>query len=147
MTHYIWSYPTARKRHRCGFTYCRRPILPGERYGRMAGFDGGDVWTYRSCLHCIRVCERWWNPWGDDEWDDHCIAGWLQDEHPAAWSQMQAGWRYPDGELLPLPMQPRCHECGALISGGGSWCEPCDLARVELIGKQLLGIRNELAAS
>lgn len=144
MSDYIWTYPTARKRHRCGFSYCRRTILPGEQYGRMAGFDAGQAWTYKTCLHCLRACERWSaSHAAEDGWDDDCIAEWLEEERPIVWSQMRAGWRAPEGDLLPLPMQWRCLDCGALCTP--LWCSDCNERRIERLSGQLLGIAEEFA--
>jgi len=67
----------------------------------------------------------WWSPWDDNGWDDASIAAWLREDYPTVWSQMRAGWRYPDGELLPLPFQPTCDDCGALLHHDGFWCDSC----------------------
>lgn len=112
MTDYIWTSPTARKRHRCHM--CWRIILPGETYWRMAGLDSGQAWTYKACPHCYRVTETFSRHRDEEEWEDTIILEWLADEHPALWASLRAGWRYPDGELLPLPFQPRCLDCGEL---------------------------------
>lgn len=72
-----------------------------------------------------------------DEWEDEFIYEWLQDEHPTEWRQLLAGWRYPDGERLPLPFQPRCLTCAVLLSGDCLWCEDCDAARIQRISQSL----------
>ncbi|GAB3622564.1 hypothetical protein GCM10027418_06460 [Mariniluteicoccus endophyticus] len=108
MTDYVWTSPTARIRHRC--MMCRRVILPGEPYQRMAGLDRGEAWTYKACDHCYRVASAWSRLHWEDEWDDEAVFEWLEEDDPALWVSMRAGWRYPDGELLPLPFQPRCQE-------------------------------------
>ena len=145
MSDRVWSYPTARKRHRCGFAYCYRAILPGEVYGRMAGFDAGQAWTYKSCLHCLRVCERWCashNTEGD--WWDEVVAEWLEEDCPAVWSQLRAGWRTPEGDLLPLPMQWRCIDCGVLTRAN-LWCADCNARRIERLSRELFGIRKQFS--
>lgn len=98
----IWTSLTARKQHRCHM--CGRIILPGETYWRMAGLDHGQVWTYKACPHCYRVAAALNS---EEEWDTEVILECLADEHPALWASLRAGWRYPDGDLLPLPFQPR----------------------------------------
>ena len=52
MTAFVDSWPTARKRHRCGL--CWRFIEPGEAYWRQAGLDG-TAWTNKTCEHCERL--------------------------------------------------------------------------------------------
>ena len=42
----------------------------------------------------------------DDEYPVDVVVEWLQDEHPIVYAAMLAGWRYPDGERLPLPFPP-----------------------------------------
>ena len=42
----------------------------------------------------------------DDEYPVDVVVEWLQDEHPIVYAAMLAGWRYPDGERLPLPVPP-----------------------------------------
>lgn len=94
---FIWTTRTARKRHRCRM--CRRVILPGEPYERMAGLDGGQAWTYKFCTHCT-YCT---NAYPDSEWDEEWVVEWLEDAFPITYVSLCAGWRYPDGELLPFP--------------------------------------------
>ena len=131
MTDYLWTRPTARKRHRCHM--CRRVIMPGEDYDRMAGLDGGDAWTYKSCRHCYRAAQAY----GEYEWDEQCIIEWLDDCRPDLYASLLAGWRYPDGELVPLPFSRHCHECRTEIPDDRIWCQPCDVARIERLSRQL----------
>lgn len=145
MPEYIWTFPTANKRHLCGFSYCGRIIFPGEQYGRMAGFDRGTAYTYKLCLHCYRVCQRMTGRY-DEYWDDDCIVEHLEETDPAVYSQMQVGWRTPEGELLPLPLQARCFTCHKLLSEDVLWCNECDKERIEKINQQFAKIRQQLAA-
>lgn len=96
-TAFVWSTPTARKRHRCQM--CWRVILPGEPYERVAGLDGATAWAEKFCTHCTRCIQAY----HDSEWSEEAILEWLNDEHPATYASLRAGWRYPDGELLPFP--------------------------------------------
>ena len=140
----VWTHPTARTRHRCEL--CWRDVLPGETYWRSACLDRGTAWTYKCCDHCHRVLTRWDRLYGMDQWgDDECIFEWLEDEHPALWASLRAHWRYPDGELLPLPFTPRCVTCGAAISDGYLWCAPCDERRIARIDGHLRGLASALS--
>ena len=103
MTAYVGMHPTARKRHWCDV--CRWPIMPGERYLRAVSFDGTAV-TWRECLWCERVVIAYARGSCDDEYPVDVVVEWLQDEHPIVYAAMLAGWRYPDGERLPLPFPP-----------------------------------------
>ena len=135
MTEYVWTQSTARKRHRCEL--CRRVVLPGEAYWRIAGLDNGHAWTYKSCWHCCRVGNTWSRSQGEPEWFEECILEWLQDEHPAIYACLLAGWRFPDGELLPLPFTPHCITCGRDVTDGAGWCDPCDERRIDRARRQL----------
>lgn len=137
---WFWTRPTARKLHRCQM--CGRAILPGEDYDRMAGLDGGTAWTYKCCRHCYRAADAWTRWSGDCEWDEGSIGEFLADGHPALWDSLRAGWRYPDGELMPLPFQHHCHECRARISDGRIWCQPCDLKRIDRLNAQFTEIER-----
>ncbi len=146
MSEYTDTHPTARKRHSC--ETCGWSIRPGERYRRGVGFDGGTAWTWKECLWCERAGAAYCRDHHDDEYNTDSIAEWLFAEHPATYTAMRAGWRYPDGERLPLPFQPRCIACTCLLDGWGLWCSPCDEARIERnerIGQQLLDARRALA--
>lgn len=144
MTAFIWSRPTARKRHRC--QTCRRVILPGEDYDRMFGVDG-DVWTYKCCRHCYRVA-RAWEAWSTEyEWDEFCISEFLHDEHPALYASRIAGWRFPDGELMSLPFQSRCNDCRTTITDDRIWCQACDVKRIERIAEGFRQIEADFGAA
>ncbi|RCK68300.1 hypothetical protein DT076_16770 [Desertihabitans brevis] len=142
MTDYVWTAPVARKRHRCQM--CGRVILPGESYQRMAGLDRCEAWTFKCCDHCSRVVHAWTRHSGESEWYEDAIWDWLADGHPTVYAAAQAGWRYPDGELVPLPFQPRCFTCGTFIGGDALWCPPCDRARIDRIARSLESISAEL---
>lgn len=142
MTEYVWSNPTARVRHRCRL--CRRIVLPGEPYWRMAGLDNGAAWTYKACPHCFRVANTWSRRLEGDEWWEDLIFEWLQDEHPALWASLLAHWRFPDGEPLPLPFQPRCFDCGAPVGDGQAWCPPCDERRIAHLDRQFRDLADAL---
>lgn len=47
---------TAKKEHRCSF--CGKTIVPGERYRNQFIADGGDSYTWKSCLPCERFVEK-----------------------------------------------------------------------------------------
>ena len=102
MTAYIWSQPVARKPHTC--TICYRKITPGEPYARMAGLDCGTAWTYKECQHCHRATVEYCAAW-DAEYEPESVREWLEDSEPLVWSQMLAGWRTPEGDLLPPPFE------------------------------------------
>ena len=80
MTDYVDSWPTARRRHRCGL--CCRSILPGETYWRQASLDHGQAWTHKTCEHCERVAWASCRVTGESEWDGENAIEWLSDEHP-----------------------------------------------------------------
>lgn len=139
MAESVDSWPTARKRHRCGV--CSRFIEPGEAYWRQAVFDAGDVWTNRTCEHCERVVWRYGREVCDeDEWLVDWVHEWLEDEHPNVRASMQAGWRFPDGYLMPVPFGSRCHDCGCRVEFRRLWCGPCDERRIARIGAQLAAL-------
>ena len=129
MSAWVWTRPTARKRHRC--QVCGRSILPAEDYDRMAGFDGGSAWTLKCCRHCYRVSQAYMRYTTEDEWVIDWVIEWLSDQHPALYATLRAGWRYPDGELVPLPFPHCCAACQVAIPDWRIWCQPCDVARVE----------------
>ena len=147
MTDYVSSYPRARKRHWCGL--CGWQIMPGEVYRRGVRFECSTAWTWKECPWCERVAARYgrehFNHYGE-EYDRYGVAEWLEEQYPAVWAQMEAGWRYPDGERVPLPLQGRCHTCGTLTRDMRLWCPPCDAARIARIEAQLRGIAADLKA-
>ena len=68
------------------------------------------------------------------EWDGENTLEWLSDEHPAVLAAFAAGWRWPDGGLVPVPFGSRCVDCRARVEFRALWCPPCDerrIARVE----------------
>ena len=129
MTDYVDAWPTARKRHRCGV--CWRLIEPGETYWRQARLERGSAWTNKTCEHCERVMWGYGREAGESEWDQGDSADWLTDAHPAVAALMRAGWRWPDGELAPLPFGSRCVTCGCRVEFRRLWCRPCDESRIE----------------
>lgn len=106
---YVDSHPTARKRHRC--TLCDRTIRPGEAYWRQVIFNGSAA-TFKTCGHCERAVVAYGRSAGEDEWIEEDVMEWLRGDHPALYAATLAGWRFPDGELMPLPPQFSCHQCG-----------------------------------
>ena len=138
MTAYVDSWPTARKRHRCGL--CRRCIEPGESYWRQAGLDCATAWTTKTCAHCERVVWAWGRSNSESEWDPECVAEWLEDEHPSIAAARTAGWRFPDGYLTALPFGSRCIECGRRVEFRNLWCAPCDEERILRLDRQFAEI-------
>lgn len=51
-------YPKAKVPHKC--VECRRVIVPGERYCRMAGTTDGRIWSEVLCLRCDMLNEAAW---------------------------------------------------------------------------------------
>ena len=131
MTDYVDSWPTARRRHRCGV--CYRSILPGETYWRQASLDHGQAWTHKTCEHCERVAWAYCRVTGESEWDGENAIEWLSDEHPAVLAAFAAGWRWPDGDLVPVPFGSRCVDCRARVEFRALWCPPCDDKRITRI--------------
>ena len=131
MTAYVDTWPTARKRHRCGV--CARAILPGETYWRQAALDGSAAWTSKTCEHCERVVWAYGRHGGDSEWEPESVLEWLSDEYPAVFAALLAGWRFPDGELVPLPFGSRCSVCGVRVEFRHLWCPTCDDKRITRI--------------
>lgn len=131
MTDYVDSWPTARRRHRCGM--CRRSILPGETYWRQASLDHGQAWTHKTCEHCERVAWAFCRVTGESEWDGQAAIEWLSDEHPAVLAAFAAGWRWPDGDLVPVPFGSRYVDCRARVEFRHLWCPPCDDKRITRI--------------
>ena len=142
MAEFVDAWPTARKRHRCGV--CSRWVGPGETYWRQAGFDAGSAWTNKTCQHCERAVWAYCRHGGDSEWEPEWFLEWLSDAHPAVFAALLAGWRFPDGEPLPLPFGSRCQSCGCRIEFRHLWCEPCDEKRIARINAQFEAIATEL---
>lgn len=138
MTTFVDTHPVARKRHRCGVCYWW--IEPGEVYWRQAGFDGGTAWTNKTCEHCERVVWAYGRSCGEYEWEPECVAEWLEDEYPDVAASRDAGWRFPDGELLPVPFGSRCVECGCRVEFRYLWCGPCDENRIDTLNRQFSDI-------
>ena len=145
MAEFVDSWPVARKRHRCGM--CRRWIGSGEEYWRQAGFDAGRAWTNKTCGHCERVVWMYGRSGGDHEWELESVIEWLEDEHPAVFAALLAGWRFPDGELAALPFASTCIACGCRVEFRHLWCPPCDDARIARLGRQLEQISADLKAA
>ena len=142
MTDHVDTWPTARKRHWC--EVCGRAILPGETYWRQAALDGGIAWTNKTCSHCESVMAHYACICGTypDEWETECLWGWLGEVYPAVMASAQAGWSYPDGELVPLPFGSSCLTCDTRIESWHLWCDPCNTARIERINQQLLELAD-----
>ena len=134
LSDYVNSWPTARTRHRCGV--CGRLVMPGETYWRQAGLDRGAAWTNKTCAHCERVIWAYNRVCFQDEWYAECVMEWLDDEYPTVFAQMRSGWRWPDGELLPLPFGSTCIDCGVRVEFRYLWCDSCDAARIARINHQ-----------
>lgn len=100
-------FPIARKVHHCDM--CGREILPGERYERGAGFDGGTAWTWKECEHCQALIKVYpeildWTDEGynsDDilEWEPRT---WLGRMRKMRWSHK---WRHGNGDLALVPVK------------------------------------------
>lgn len=118
--------------------------MPDEEYVRWAGLEGYRAWTYKLCLWCQRTVDEYCRGWGDGEWDEMGVLEWLEDEHPSTYAAFRAGWRYPDGERLPLPFQFRCSDCRKLLHGYRIWCSECDDARIRRISGQFQEIHQQL---
>lgn len=103
MSFFVWTRPLARKRHVCSM--CWRVITPGEFYDRMCGMDGGTAWTNKECEHCHRCAIGYLIDSSDYEYDPEDVREWLHDYEPMVWSQLLAGWRTPEGDLLPPPFE------------------------------------------
>ena len=141
MAEFVDSWPTARKRHYCGI--CYRSIQPGETYWRQAGFDG-NAWTNKTCEHCERVVWRYSHEVYEDGWLIDCVLEWLEDEHPSVLASMRAGWRFPDGELVPVPFGSRCIDCGQRTKFRRMWCGPCDERRIARLNLEFLEIKRAM---
>ena len=137
MAEFVDSWPTARKRHYCGI--CYRSIQPGETYWRQAGFDG-NAWTNKTCEHCERVVWRYSREVYEDQWLVDWVHEWLEDEHPSVLASMQAGWRFPDGDLMSVPFGSRCDDCGCRVEFRRLWCGPCDERRIARIDRQFAAL-------
>ena len=107
----------ARKKHRCQI--CWWSILPTEPYVRTAVSDGGIVDVTKECLWCYRTVRHWFedNHW-PEYWDEPSFFDWLSDQHKSTYLTLLAGWRYPDGERVPLPFQPSCRFCNKPLTKG-----------------------------
>lgn len=97
---------TARKAHRCNG--CGRRIYPGETYAKQRGYDGAEVWTYKSCQHCDVVTAIWDPRDMDDEISEDGYLSWTDDApRDVNEARAMAGWRHQwrtqSGKLWPLP--------------------------------------------
>lgn len=141
MTEFVHSHPTARTRHRC--VLCGRQVMPGETYWRQAVFDG-TAWTVKTCEHCERVTGTYGRVAGASDWFEENVREWLEDEYPSLYASMRAGWRWPDGELVPVPFGSRCRDCGCRIAWLRLWCGLCDEARISRGTAELTETRKSL---
>lgn len=139
MTESVDSWPKARKRHRC--VICNRFIEPGEEYWRQANFDG-NAWTNKTCEHCERAVWLYGHV-AYDEWLVDWLFEWLADEYPSVWASMQVKWRFPDGELMPVPFGSRCRDCGCRAEFRRLWCRPCDERRITRLNTQFVELASD----
>ena len=98
---------TARKSHRCN--ECNRVIDRGEQYKFEAFVYERQIWTYKTCVHCLAVRDWLWEHCGGFLFDmvkedflEH------KDEQPgrAVLRAMVAMDRYQwrmNGKLMPVP--------------------------------------------
>ncbi len=56
---------TARKEHKCAESHCRRKILPGDKYVRIASVWDGDFFSLKSCVRCERLRRKARKRYGD----------------------------------------------------------------------------------
>ena len=106
--------------------------------------DRGAAWTNKTCAHCERVIWAYNRVCFQDEWYAECVMEWLDDEYPTVFVQMRSGWRWPDGELLPLPFGSACIDCGVRVEFRRLWCDSCDAARIARLNHQFEDISAEL---
>ena len=139
----ITTTPTARVRHTCYL--CRRAVQPGEMYYRLTTLDDGTAYTSKMCEHCQRVAHRYCVAFGTDEWFPEDVWEWVEDEHTALACDMAAGWRYPDGGLMPPPFPAHCYTCGTPVAYGHLWCDPCEDARIADLNKQFESLTEAFA--
>ena len=133
MTSHVDSWPVARTQHNC--LLCRRSIQQGETYWRQVTFDEGSVWVHKTCEHCERVVVAYCRTVGEPEWMEEDALNWLRDDRPALYAALLAGWRWPDGGLVPVPFGSRCVDCRARVEFRALWCPPCDERRIARIGQ------------
>ena len=101
------TYPTARKIHHCDM--CDREILPGERYQRDVGFDGGTAWTWKECEHCQALIKTYPEilDWVDEGYNSSDIDNW----EPRTWlgrmrkMRWSHKWQHGNGKLAVVPTQ------------------------------------------
>lgn len=98
--------PTARKDHQC--STCSRKIDPGEKYYRQRGFDGGDAWTFRMCVHCLAASDLYDPRDMNDNISEDGFDGWADDQpRDVAEARAMAGWKHhwrtQTGKPWPLP--------------------------------------------
>ena len=51
------SFPVARKGHKC--CECGEEINPGQKYSKETGKWEGEFRTYKTCMPCYRIRERY----------------------------------------------------------------------------------------
>ncbi|MFE5290108.1 hypothetical protein ACFRAQ_34515 [Nocardia sp. NPDC056611] len=96
----------ARKSHSCQM--CWRAIDPGERYHYTRAVDGGYLWTWKECAHCVAAVKildlhAWWE--GDDGIGPTAFEEY-EPETPAEArikADWETGWRDPGGALVDIP--------------------------------------------
>lgn len=113
MTDYAHITRKARKAHFC--STCHRMIRKGEEYRRGTGFDGGDVWTWKDCAHCLAVLNLYRSSvmGYENQYNEETYAGWIENRHsdtkPIGVQQLrsmagfQNGWKTREGNLWPIP--------------------------------------------
>jgi hypothetical protein len=98
---YDVTLPKARKTHQC--TECGNAIQPGENYERTSAKWDGDLSTFKTCLLCVEIrnkfaCGRGWSfgcVWEDlrEYLFDHLTFGCLDGLSPAAREKVLDAWR------------------------------------------------------
>lgn len=106
MTHYVDTYPKARREHRC--SDCGRTIRVGEKYRRGVGMDNGTAWTWKECLHCQAIVPLVVDgDFFEEGYGDDTFTAWEPSSVPhlrlkALWRKR---WQRADGGLYPVPVQ------------------------------------------
>ena len=113
----------ARKNHQC--SECGRTILPREVYERWTGLTDGLWDSCATCAHCLKARE-WLMQMCDGflyegvlmDLEEHVGEGHASDPYLRAYvAGMQRCWRWPNGELVPLP--PACPPQEKLLTLAG----------------------------
>lgn len=69
--------PIARKQHRCD--YCGGTIEKGEKYQNDTIVYDGDVYTWKSHLHCMALTSEMWDYKTDEGLSDDDFQRWIDD--------------------------------------------------------------------